>query len=103
MRTSPGDRGRGELLAKSDLEVSVGGYPRNFSYNVNPGFSYNVNPGALSLARRRMKEGRHRVEITATDSQYLPTTKSWTFKVGVNLSGSHVGRGPVQTGPLPIA
>jgi hypothetical protein len=95
MRTSPGDRGRGELLAKSDLEVGVGGYPRNFSYN--------VNPGALSLARRRMKEGRHRVEITATDSQYLPTTKSWTFKVGVNLSGSHVGRGPVCTGPLPIA
>ncbi len=64
-----------ELLAKSDLEVSVDGDPRG-------NFSYNANSGALSLAGGRMKEGRHSVEITATDPQNLSTTKSWTFRVG---------------------
>ena len=59
MRASPGDRGLGELLEKSDLEVRV---------DYDPGsFSYNANSGALSLAGGRMEEGRRSVEITAAD------------------------------------
>jgi hypothetical protein len=66
-----------ELQEEADLGVRVDNELRNFFYN--------ANSGVLSLPGGRMKEGRHRVEITATtnptDPQSLTTTKSWTFRV----------------------
>ncbi len=61
-------------LEKRDVAVSVDGDPRK-------SFSYNASSGALSLAGGRMEGGRHSVEITATDSQNLTTSKSWAFRV----------------------
>jgi hypothetical protein len=45
------------------------------------GFSYDPREGRLTYTSTRLSNGRHTIEITATDEARNTTTESWSFRV----------------------